>query len=218
MSYHPPEANEHNELNEIPNNYDAAIVHGGGWREGFDPKNTTGQIPHLSLEAKMRVQACGVLAENGKIQEAIFSGGQTLGENYSSEAEAMEKYFRATFPDLKDFPIFLEKESYDTSENAKFTKDIMDRHEINTVFMITSGFHLKRAQKLFQEFGINTYPLGAEELVKQRSNHHDVFADKYLGSTRHLKKEVVDHILRLAMIVDRKQKLLGRVARHMRNG
>lgn len=212
-----PEEDEGNELGEIPDHYDAAVVQGGGWRERFDSEAEEGKTPHLSLEAKMRVMACGILASNDKIKQAIFSGGHTLGEKLPSEAEVMKKYFQTTFPELKDFPILLEDDSYDTSENAIFTKDILNSHDINTAFTITSDFHIKRAQKLFSEFGIKTYPLSAEGLVKQRSLHHKEFIEKYLGSKRHLKKELLEYLFRSAMIVDRKQRILRKIAHKTRN-
>lgn len=211
LSYN-PEENDKTEIDKIPDNYDAAIVLGEMLEE-----DEHGQ-PKLTMQAKMRIMASGLLAQNGKIKEIIFSGGQTSGEDFPPEAEEMEAYFRRTFPDLTDFPTYKEDQSFDTSENAINSKDILEEHHLENAFVITAGHRLKRAQKLFADEGLATYPLGAEEMTRLRSPHHDAFVDKYLGSKVHYEDNLKELLIRSAMIVDRKSKILRLIARKNRHG
>lgn len=222
---------EHDITPELPLNCDVGIILSSGYRElesqdkilmknlsSDDEKKYRLSNDRLDLESKIRCLAGGMLAQNGRIKELILSGGHVYGKENPSVAEGMKEYILKHFPDLKDFPIITEEDSMDTSENAEFIQKMIKEKNIETAFLITSKSHLKRASKLFKEYGVETFPVDAETELAERSNRHGVYTKKYLESDRNLKNESNEKIFRAMMVIDPKQKLLRMAARILRNG
>lgn len=46
--------------------------------------------------------------------------------------------------------VFLEKASRNTLENAIFARDLLTRHKVNSITLITSRYHMKRATLIFR--------------------------------------------------------------------
>lgn len=88
----------------------------------------------------------------------IVSGGQ--GDNEPlPEAQAMRNYLVQRGVD-KD-RIFMEDESRNTAENMEFSKEIMDMQGLTTAAVVTSDYHVYRALRTAQRFGIEAFGIGA---------------------------------------------------------
>lgn len=76
--------------------------------------------------------------------------------------------------------VVLEKASRNTIENAIYARDILISHEVSTVFLITSRYHLKRATILFRnalpsEVAIYPYPVDSKGLRQAWWSHEGTF-------------------------------------------
>jgi len=202
----------------LPEKVEAVIVLGKNWR-AYPPKNASEEWQlHLSIESKMSALAAGEMFKEGLTDKIIFSGGRTAGKDRSSEAKAMWDYLKKKYPDIPDKIIALEEESLDTAGNAEEVLKILQQYNIQDVALMTAGFHLPRAKKLFKEFGIETQGVPSEELLKKRSKHYERFVEKYLESGQVKTKGIKEMILRTLLFIDAKGKLPRLLTKKFRHG
>ena len=101
-----------------------------------------------------------------KGDKVILSGGNPR-KNTHSEAFIMSKYIKKHL-DIKKNHILLENRSLNTQENVLFILKILDKYNINNVWLITSSWHLKRVKTLFKKMSerkINISYLGSRKLI-----------------------------------------------------
>lgn len=96
----------------------------------------------------------------GKANALLLSGGtsRVLGEKIS---EATSVYPFLKNMGIPEKAILLESTSRNTHENAKYTADIInEKYPGGTFLLITSAFHMKRAEACFQKEGLDviTFP------------------------------------------------------------
>ncbi len=60
--------------------------------------------------------------------------------------------------------VIKEGKSLNTRENAVFTKEILDRRNIDTIILVTSGYHMPRAKRVFEKLGITVIPAATDFL------------------------------------------------------
>lgn len=91
----------------------------------------------------------------------IISGGdpKNIGQ---TEASVYQEVLVKLNVDPKD--IILEPNSNNTFENAKFTNEILKKYPFDTIYLVTSGFHSKRANLYFSHFGLKISPYPADYL------------------------------------------------------
>ena len=84
--------------------------------------------------------------------------------------------------------VLLEKASRNTLENAIYARDILQRHQVGSVLLITSRYHMKRSAILFRnalpkELSIYPYPVDSNNLKEAWWNHggsfHLLFSEFY---------------------------------------
>lgn len=90
----------------------------------------------------------------------IVSGGYTDGEEFS-EAELMKKYL--VEKGISESRIIEENRSKNTYENLKFTKEIMSITKEDKVLIVSTGFHLMRANMIANSLEINCETRAASE-------------------------------------------------------
>lgn len=201
----------------LPEKFDALVVLGRIWRP---PEGATIERGiHVSLEGKMRTLAAGEMYRAGLTDKIIFSGGKTGGKEWPSEAESMAEYLKKKFPEIPNEAIIMESESFDTPENAEKVKAILEKYGINKIALETSGFHLKRSVKLFENQGLKVAGFPAEEFLEKRTSgvrsqksspaNYEKFVEKFLGSKRQKWENIKEAILRNLLIIDSK----GRIPR-----
>lgn len=85
----------------------------------------------------------------------LVSGGRPLNEE-RAEAQLMQEVLTEW-----DTPArWLETESRNTFENAQNSAAILKRQGIETIFLVTSAFHLPRAVEAFEHAGLKVIPAG----------------------------------------------------------
>lgn len=98
------------------------------------------------------------LYREGKIKKILITGGQGLNPvNPQSEAEILQRFLLMTGVPPED--VMIEDQSKNTHENALFTKEFLKEKgiDVNQEFiLITSAFHMKRAQACFDKVGLAT--------------------------------------------------------------
>lgn len=105
----------------------------------------------LMEDAFKRVVKGFQLGKEGN-KKIIVSGGR-VSEDMPYEAEVMKGKLVELGVNEKD--IFVDRESKDTVENAKFTKRIIESSRLNdSVILITSAYHMTRSVLLFEKAGI----------------------------------------------------------------
>lgn len=125
---------------------DYLVILGAGLR-GEKMSLTLSQRMHKSLE----------YIENYPDVKIVVSGGQGPGE-YITEAEAMKRFLINHGVSGKN--IIKEEKSTSTAENLKYTKDKLeqiDQRKNMKISIVTSDFHMFRAQFLAKRVGFDTY-------------------------------------------------------------
>lgn len=121
----------------------AVIVLGAG---------VNGEIPSLSLQTRIDA-AAAYLKENPEVP-AVLSGGKGSGETIS-EAEAMRRGL--AMQGIDEERLWLEERSVDTSENFRFSIEVLTEHGVDTtdtVAVVTNDFHLFRAKLIARRAGM----------------------------------------------------------------
>ncbi|MDB5186249.1 MAG: hypothetical protein JWL85_772 [Candidatus Saccharibacteria bacterium] len=191
------------EYQDIPR---TAIVLGRKWDADTPP-----DVWLPPIEARMRVTALGVLATEGLVDTAAFSGGHTRPHSIS-EARSMRMYLDEEFPDLQ-IDKLLEEKSLDTAANARLTGELFQDIARGGPFtLISSGASLWRQTRIFEEEGFDIHPVAAEPLVALRSLEHAAMVRKYLRSPRHQKTQLLELGMRGLLTVDRKGILTKRIS------
>lgn len=60
----------------------------------------------------------------------------------------------------------LEEQSVNTTQNATFTADILERQGIRRVLLVTSALHMPRSKALFEAQGIDVIPAATDHEIK----------------------------------------------------
>jgi uncharacterized SAM-binding protein YcdF (DUF218 family) len=88
------------------------------------------------------------LFNNGWANEIVFSGA-AQDKTGPSNAAAMRD--RAILAGIPAMAIFVEESSETTAENAQNTQTIFEQNEYETVILVTSGYHERRATLEFEK-------------------------------------------------------------------
>ena len=122
---------------EVPQKADVIVVFGGGVGETGSPGKSTIERARYASE----------LYHKGYADKIIFSSGYTYTHN---DAENMKMVAISMGIPLRD--IILEQEANSTYENVLFSKKIMDRYGWNAILLISSPYHMRRAQLVFDKW------------------------------------------------------------------
>lgn len=142
---------------------DVFILLGGG--ATMDTPNLNGQ-GHLGSHAANRLLTTVQLYHHYQLP-IIASGGKVL-ETTGTEAEIS----RVILLDLSvpENKILIENQSLNTTQNAAYTKKLMDQHNLTQPILITSAFHMPRAVKQFSKVGVpvTAYPAGYQVNIYEK--------------------------------------------------
>ena len=109
------------------------------------------------------------LYKAGKIKRILISGGSgaLLGKKVS-EAGHLKKVF--LFSGVPDSVIFLEDQSRNTVESARFSRKMIDSLQLGTRFLlVTSAFHMPRSIGCFQKAGVSAEGYTTDFYTGERS-------------------------------------------------
>jgi uncharacterized SAM-binding protein YcdF (DUF218 family) len=141
---------------KLHKNYEAAIVLGGVsfWDHTLDRIQFSRSSDRVfqSLE----------LLKLGYVKKLIIVGGSG-SIIYPEDKESIEIKAYLMNIGFKSEDIIIEDQSRNTYENAKYTKLLIDSLGMKGPFiMVTSGFHMKRAQQCYQIFGSTSTPYSTD--------------------------------------------------------
>ena len=142
---------------------DVIVVLGGATRNDEPPRI----LPDMSDRGDRLLYGVK-LYKDGTAPYILLTGGRIawFGGD-SSEAESM-----ATIMEIMGVPrqaMLLESRSLTTYENAVYTKEILERRNLNKVLLVTSAAHMPRSVAIFKKQGIDVIPAPADILVSDRN-------------------------------------------------
>ncbi len=91
------------------------------------------------------------LLRTGKARHVIVSGG-TLRDGLPTEADYLARQLEAW--GIEKDRILIEPEARNTVENAERSRALVEARSFKTVLMVTSAFHMPRAQGCFRAVGL----------------------------------------------------------------
>jgi uncharacterized SAM-binding protein YcdF (DUF218 family) len=129
----------------------AIIVIGGG-RYKFAPEyGTKGTVNSRTL---LRLRYTAKLAKKIKLP-VMVSGGAVFNQKLEPEARLMAAVLREEFNIAVQW---LETQSRNTAENAKYAYGRLSQEEISRIILITYASHMPRAVKQFERVGFKVIP------------------------------------------------------------
>jgi uncharacterized SAM-binding protein YcdF (DUF218 family) len=149
------------DISAIPD-ADAIVVLGGGVEGAAPPR----LFPNLH-DAADRVWHGARLFHAGKAPLVVISGGGLpWTEEQGPEANAMSIFLGDL--GVRRESMLLEGRSATTYENARETKKLLAERGIETVLLVTSAMHMRRAEATFKEAGISVIPASTDFEVETR--------------------------------------------------
>lgn len=130
---------------------DVIIMLGGG--ATLDTPNLQGK-GHLLGPAANRLLTCLQLYRELKLP-LILSGGQVT-KTTGVEAEIAQRILLET--GIAADRLIIENKSRNTTENARYTKKLLDIYHFRRPILVTSAFHMPRAVKQFQKAKVKVLP------------------------------------------------------------
>jgi len=101
----------------------------------------------------------------------ILSGGSSVSA--IPEAEIMKDLLKAF--GVEEKYIYSEVSSRDTEENAKYVKKVCKKIGCKRIILVTSGFHMKRAETLFKRAGFEVVPYPTDLKYEGKYNIYSFF-------------------------------------------
>ncbi|WP_336961729.1 YdcF family protein [Chryseobacterium contaminans] len=95
--------------------------------------------------------------KNNQPCKILISG---KGRGHISEAELFSEDFKKM--GVADVDIIKEDQSMNTYQNAKFSNEILKKMRTSNIYLVTSGFHMKRSVALFETFGLKPIPQASD--------------------------------------------------------
>ncbi len=109
------------------------------------------------------------LLKTGKIDKLLLSGGSGfILKPEQREAVFVNDFLREI--GIRKNQIILETESRNTWENARETQSILENRELHhqSVLLITSARHMRRAQACFDQVGLTVVPYSTDIMTGKR--------------------------------------------------
>ena len=126
-------------------NADVIVVLGAGVRSDGSP----------DLALTRRTLHAADLWLAGRAPLILCSGGMPEERPRSEAAACQELLVSKGVPEEV---IFLEERSRSTEENAIYSKELLQRENLDSVLLVTDSYHMFRANYIFNRYGIETLP------------------------------------------------------------
>lgn len=128
--------------------------------------------------------------QQAKAQCSILASGGDPKKRKITEAQLIQRGLMAL--GVPESAILLETKSGNTLENAQFSADLIKDKKFERIVLVTSGFHLARAQKDFSHFQIEAMAAPSDRLsvaislfpLAQHFAFTDIAINEYLGFLR----------------------------------
>lgn len=117
---------------------------------------------------RLRLGRCLQLARDGRAERVLLLGGRSGG--HVSEARAGADWLHARgFPD--SVPLVLEQASPDSLENLRHARELLRKHTLPPVVLVTSRYHMARCMLLARRLGFDAHPVAAETHLPMRPRY-----------------------------------------------
>jgi len=156
------------------------VVLGGGRMHSAPEHAGRDQVSHQSL---WRLRYAATLAKEFELP-VIASGGTVYPYEQVSEAALADEVLRNDFG-LSG--VIQEGLSRNTWENAYNTASLLEEKGLKTVFLVTHAYHMRRAEFIFREAGVNVVPVATGFF----STKNDEWWDAWLPTARALSNSKV---------------------------
>jgi len=134
----------------------AIVVLGGGRRKGAIESQQY-QNQDLSPASLERLRMSARLARSSQLPILLTGGApDRTTERDLPEAEVMAQILEQEFYVKAKW---LETKSQTTQENAQFSAEILKREGIQTIYLVTHFWHMPRAQRIFEKYGLTVIPV-----------------------------------------------------------
>jgi uncharacterized SAM-binding protein YcdF (DUF218 family) len=147
-------------------NADVYIVLGGGIYD--NAPTSLGEDTGIPTTHALTRIVEGVKLYRANPKKIIISGGIVYSGN-KSEGSVYKKIMIDLGVPSSD--IIVEGKSKTTEENAKFTKDIMDKLEYKRAILITSATHMNRAVYIFEKNNVEVTPNPTDYVSRYKKNY-----------------------------------------------
>ena len=128
---------------------DAVVVLGGI----FGPPAAPGLLPNFA-ESGERLEAGIVLAQAGKAPWLVFTGGRISWEG-RIKVEGVDSRAQAITRGVPAEKIIVTREVGNTADEARAVADLMKERHWRRIILVTSGWHMPRSARLFQQAGVD---------------------------------------------------------------
>jgi len=137
-------------ISDLDDDYEVAVVLGGTTDVDREPNDRL--FFHKGAD---RVTHALNLYHTGKVKKILFTGGNArLFENPDRDNSPIYDFYVMCGVSPED--ILIESSSRNTRENAFFVKDMVSKNaKSGKVILITSAFHMRRAEGCFRKVGID---------------------------------------------------------------
>jgi uncharacterized SAM-binding protein YcdF (DUF218 family) len=136
---------------------DAIVVLGGGTYSPRPPRLG----PEVN-ESGDRMFYAARLYREGKAPKIILSGGRITWQDASTakggDSEADDMATLIEFMGVPASAILKDPTSLNTRQNAINVQKILQEQNINSILLVTSGFHMPRSLLIFRKLGLNPTP------------------------------------------------------------
>lgn len=148
--------------------YSCAIILGGFVSEDKDGNG------YFNTASDRFIQAIK-LKNSGKADNLLFSGGNgNLLPGGFREADWLLTELKNY--KIADSSIIIEKNSRNTLENAKFSKNLLNSKKLAPPYLlVTSAFHMRRSMFTFEKTGIDVLPYSANYIAGREKATFDTF-------------------------------------------
>lgn len=169
----------------------------------------------LTPESKATADAAAFFVNSGKLSRLILSGGDTQGSKYLSEAELMQEYiYHNISKSIADF-IEIEPKSKTTWSNARNVREMLKGDVNNKMGLLTIGYHLPRAKKIFKREGFsNLIPPASEDYV---TGLNLTEISEYLNSSKGVYERTKEMAIRAFTFFFPSGKILENIANNTRS-
>lgn len=144
------------DIRALPNT-DAIVLLGGG----ISPAPYGSDYANLESGAD-RIWHAARIFHAGKSEMIILSGGRPAGSR-DSEAQAMRRFLLDL--GVPDDNLLLEEQSLNSTDNARNTASLLRKRGISEIILVTSAYHMRRAEALFESEGLHVIPAAIDSQV-----------------------------------------------------
>ena len=168
--------------------YSCAIILGG-----FSSSDGNGG-GYFNTGADRFLQGIKLMSTEKTSHMLITGGNGSLLSGGFAEGLWVQKQLKEfNYPDSV---VLIESESRNTLENAKFSKEMLQKAKLASPYLlVTSAFHMRRSLMIFKNAGIDVVPYPANYLIRRKTLASDFIPDaSVLSSWNIYIKEVVGYV------------------------